>query len=138
MALNLSVAIACHLGNTMFPGPKTTPAVKQHFAQPSTPAASSYIHLLLCSAPFDCPKQENQPLCNFRNQQFLSGPQMSLNKTWLWCISRRERSSSDPHIDSALHPATVQFWKEQSPPIDSSAAPVLLYNKQAHTVSSSY
>ncbi len=37
------------------------------------------------------------------------GPQTSLNKLWLWCISRRERPSSDSHIDSALHPATVRF-----------------------------
>lgn len=107
--------------------------MKQHFAQPSTPAATSYIHLLLCSAPFDCPQQENRPLCNFRNQQFLSGPQTSQNKPKPLCISRRERpSSSDPQFDSALHPTAVQFKRNTQFP------PVSLYNKLFQAGSSTY
>lgn len=46
--------------------------MKQDSAQPSTPAASSYIHRPRCYAPFEYPHQENHLLCNFRNQSFLS------------------------------------------------------------------
>lgn len=82
-------------------------------AQPFRPAATSYIHLLLCSGPFDCPERESHPRCNFRNHQFFSGLETSLNEIWPWDVSRRECPSSETHIDSALHPAAVQCEEEQ-------------------------
>jgi len=85
VALSRPVAAACRHGYAMFRGPKVNYFCREatFCSAVHTAAAASYIRLLPCSAPFDCPLQESQPLCKFRNQQFLSGPQTSLNKTWL-------------------------------------------------------